>query len=93
MKEKLKRLWKGLTLNEKMMYGLLLAFAVGIIVRWDFIAVEVEEAFTNLFTPAERDSVSVDSLSVSVDSLSVVKDSVVVELDLPASGELDSISK
>ncbi|MFI3286929.1 MAG: hypothetical protein R3Y61_00465 [Rikenellaceae bacterium] len=81
MKEKLKRLWKGLTLNEKMMYGLLLAFAIGIIVRWDFITVEVGESFTNLFTPSVRDSVVVDSIAVSVDSLSVVADSVAVELE------------
>lgn len=63
MKEKLKHLWKGLTLNEKLMYGLLVAFVIGIFVRWDFITSEVNESVTNLFTPSERDSLMMDSLA------------------------------
>ncbi len=52
MKGWIVRKWRRSTLNEKLMYGLILAFVIGIIVRWDFISSELTETFTNMFTPS-----------------------------------------
>lgn len=41
--------WKKLTMNEKLMYALLLALTIGIATRWRFVLAEVSEAFGNRF--------------------------------------------
>ncbi len=47
------RKWSASTLNEKLMYGLILAFVIGIALRWDFIAGELSETLSNMFSPTE----------------------------------------
>lgn len=46
---RLKCWWKALTLNERMLYLLVLAFSIGIVTRWEFIAEEAGEAFGVFF--------------------------------------------
>lgn len=36
-------------MNEKLMYVLAVAFAIGIATRWRFVVSEVEEAFRGIF--------------------------------------------
>lgn len=50
MTNRLKGWWKGLTLNEKMMYVLIAALAIGIATRWRFVFGEAADAFRHIFT-------------------------------------------
>lgn len=50
MIERLKRWWIGLTLNEKLMYVLVTALAIGIATRWRYVFTEVGDAFRHIFT-------------------------------------------
>lgn len=50
MIDRLKRWWTGLTLNEKLMYVLVTALAIGIATRWRFVFGEVADAFRHIFT-------------------------------------------
>ncbi len=43
--------WKGLTLNEKSMYLLIVALTVGIATRWRVVFGEAAEAFRHIFAP------------------------------------------
>ncbi|MFI3298541.1 MAG: DUF5106 domain-containing protein [Rikenellaceae bacterium] len=61
---------KSATMNEKMMYSLLLLFTVGIIIRWDFISKEVSEAFSDMFAP--------------FDSIAQMSESKRLDFELPA---------
>lgn len=55
---KLKERIKSMTLNEKLMYLLLLMFFVGIIVRWDYVSKEVGESFSAIFSHGDTTSVT-----------------------------------
>lgn len=46
---RLKLWWKRQTLNEKLMYVLILALLIGIATRWRFVFGEIGEAFRNIF--------------------------------------------
>lgn len=46
---KLKVWWKKQTLNEKLMYVLVVVLAIGIATRWQFVFGEVGEAFRHIF--------------------------------------------
>lgn len=46
---RLKRWWKGMTLNEKLLYLLIVTFSIGIVTRWEFILDEASEAFGVFF--------------------------------------------
>lgn len=49
MIKRLKAWWKRSTLNEKLMYALIIALAIGIATRWRYVFDEVGEAFRNIF--------------------------------------------
>lgn len=49
MLNKIKGWWKNQTMNEKLMYILAVALAIGIATRWRFVFSEVEEAFRSIF--------------------------------------------
>lgn len=49
MMKRLTGWWKGLTRNEKLMYVLIAALAVGIATRWRYVFGEIGEAFRNIF--------------------------------------------
>lgn len=46
---RLKDWWKKQTLNEKLMYVLVVALAIGIATRWRFVFGEVGDAFLHIF--------------------------------------------
>lgn len=46
---RLKDWWKKQTLNEKLMYVLVVALAIGIATRWRFVFGEVGDAFRHIF--------------------------------------------
>lgn len=46
---RLKNWWKKQTLNEKLMYVLVVALAIGIATRWRFVFAEVGDAFRHIF--------------------------------------------
>lgn len=46
---KLKVWWKKQTLNEKLMYVLVVVLAIGIATRWRFVFGEIGEAFRHIF--------------------------------------------
>ncbi|MEG0033063.1 MAG: hypothetical protein RSF93_06370 [Mucinivorans sp.] len=46
---KFKKWWAGLTVNEKMMYPLIVVLIIAIATRWRFVVREVADAFSNLF--------------------------------------------
>lgn len=48
MIERFKRWWKTRTLNEKLMYVLVVALAIGIATRWRYVLGEIGDAFGNL---------------------------------------------
>lgn len=50
MVDRLKNRWKKLTLNEKLMYGLVVVLAVGIVLRWGSLSGEMAAAFRRIFT-------------------------------------------
>ncbi|WP_298061550.1 hypothetical protein [uncultured Rikenella sp.] len=49
MPNRFKRWWTGASWNEKLMYVLIAALAIGIATRWRFVLDEVGEAFRNIF--------------------------------------------
>lgn len=49
MMKRLKTWWTGLTLNERLMYVLIAALAIGIATRWRYVFGEVGEAFRHIF--------------------------------------------
>lgn len=50
MTTRLRSWWKRQTLNEKLMYVLVVALAIGIATRWRFVFGEVADAFRHIFT-------------------------------------------
>lgn len=50
MMTRLKQWWKKQTLNEKLMYVLVVALAIGIATRWRFVFGEAADAFRHIFT-------------------------------------------
>lgn len=49
MKEKIKKWWRKATLNEKLMYCLVVMLIIGIATRWSVIADQIAESFGGLF--------------------------------------------
>lgn len=49
MMNKIKEWWGKTTLNEKLMYALILMLIVGILTRWNYVFGEIGEAFSGLF--------------------------------------------
>lgn len=41
--------WRSRTLNERLMYSLIVLLAIGIATRWRFIFAEVADAFSAIF--------------------------------------------
>lgn len=50
MKQRLKKWWSAATLNEKMMYGLLIVLTIGIATRWRYVVADIADAFTSMFS-------------------------------------------
>lgn len=50
MKEMIKKWWKKSTLNEKLMYALILLLLVCIATRWRVIFEQIGESFGGLFS-------------------------------------------
>lgn len=46
---KLRVWWNKQTLNEKLMYVLVMALTIGIITRWRFVLAEIGDAFRHIF--------------------------------------------
>lgn len=49
MMTRLGQWWKRQTLNEKLMYVLMIALMIGIATRWRFVFGEAAEAFRHIF--------------------------------------------
>ncbi len=47
--KKIKAWWNRTTLNEKLMYGLIIALLIGIATRWKYVFKEIGEAFSGIF--------------------------------------------
>lgn len=47
--KKVKQWWKKATLNEKLMYTLITALAIGIATRWSYVIKEAGDAFISRF--------------------------------------------
>lgn len=46
---KIKEKWKKLTLNEKLMFALIVILLIGIATRWRYVFAEVADAFMSRF--------------------------------------------
>ncbi len=57
--KKILKWWKGRTLNEKLMYWLLVLFTIGIVVRWDFITQSVTTSVKNMYSVELPDTLEV----------------------------------
>ncbi|WP_294591229.1 hypothetical protein [uncultured Rikenella sp.] len=49
MGNRVTRWWKGHSMNEKLMYLLIVALVMGIATRWRFVFGEAAEAFRHIF--------------------------------------------
>lgn len=58
MIKRIKLGWQKATLNEKLMYGLIVVLLIGIITRGEYVLGEIGDAFSHLIGTPPSDSVS-----------------------------------
>lgn len=47
--------WSGRTLNEKLMYSLVVVLIIGIVTRWGYVTKEISEGFSQYFNAFSKE--------------------------------------